>query len=83
MQGYKDNFKIVSIIVGDVSLDHAKKYAKVLEPLLADPHTVFVVSSDFCHWGSRFRLVSLSYFTLYLIFIVYFTFRFYFTFEFN
>ena len=56
MEGYKDNFKIVSIIVGDVSSDHAKQYAKVLEPLLADPHTVFVISSDFCHWGSRFRL---------------------------
>ncbi|KAL5252500.1 hypothetical protein ACHWQZ_G015320 [Mnemiopsis leidyi] len=60
MQGYKDNFKIVSIIVGDVSLDHAKKYAKVLEPLLADPHTVFVVSSDFCHWGSRFSYCNVN-----------------------
>lgn len=54
MEDYRYNFKIVSIVVGDVGLDHARKYATVLEPLLADPGTVFVVSSDFCHWGSRF-----------------------------
>ena len=55
MEDYKDNFKIVSIIVGDVSVEHARQYAKLLEPMLSDPHTVFVVSSDFCHWGSRFK----------------------------
>ena len=32
-----------------------KEYAKVLLPLFLDERTVFVISSDFCHWGSRFR----------------------------
>ena len=58
MENYRDNFKIVSIIVGDLSVSQARKYAKVMQPLLADPATVFVVSSDFCHWGSRFRYAT-------------------------
>ena len=29
-------------------------YAKALLPLFLDESTLFVVSSDFCHWGERF-----------------------------
>ena len=54
MSNYRDNFKIVSVIVGDVTLDHSREYAQVFQPYLNDPGTVFVISSDFCHWGSRF-----------------------------
>ena len=27
---------------------------RTLAPYLGDPKTVFVVSSDFCHWGASF-----------------------------
>lgn len=30
-------------------------YGKIFAPYLADPQTLFVISSDFCHWGQRFR----------------------------
>lgn len=30
-------------------------YGSLLAPYLKDPQTLFVVSSDFCHWGTRFR----------------------------
>lgn len=30
-------------------------FAQALAPYIRDPHTLVVVSSDFCHWGTRFR----------------------------
>ncbi len=30
------------------------KYGAILGPYLDDPSNCFVVSSDFCHWGTRF-----------------------------
>lgn len=29
-------------------------YGQLLAPYLADPSNLFVISSDFCHWGRRF-----------------------------
>ena len=39
------------------SLTHEKqvKYGKIFAKYLNDPENVFVISSDFCHWGERFR----------------------------
>eukprot|EP00052_Salpingoeca_macrocollata_P001572 m.26302 g.26302 ORF g.26302 m.26302 type:complete len:291 (-) comp11492_c0_seq1:20-892(-) len=48
-------FSIVPILVGSLSTADEAKYGKLLRPYLLDPHTLFVVSSDFCHWGQRFR----------------------------
>ena len=31
-----------------------QQYAQVLAPYLQDPRNLFVISSDFCHWGARF-----------------------------
>lgn len=31
------------------------RYGGHLAPYLADSSNLFVVSSDFCHWGSRFQ----------------------------
>lgn len=42
------------ILVGAISAAKEEKFGKLLAPYLADPETFFVVSSDFCHWGSRF-----------------------------
>ncbi len=30
-------------------------YGEILAPYLADPTSVFIISSDFCHWGTRFN----------------------------
>ena len=47
-------FKIVPILVGSLSNDKEEMYGRLLAKYLADPANVFVISSDFCHWGSRF-----------------------------
>lgn len=47
-------FKIVPILVGSLSTDKEEMYGQLLAKYLADPANVFVISSDFCHWGSRF-----------------------------
>jgi hypothetical protein len=41
-------------MVGSLDARAARQYGEALAPLLADDGTVFVVSSDFCHWGARF-----------------------------
>lgn len=53
--GKADQVKIVPMMVGDIPEAKYKAYAKLLLPLFMDEKTVFVVSSDFCHWGERFR----------------------------
>lgn len=45
---------IVPILVGDNNLTQEAAFGAVLAEWLRDPQNVFVVSSDFCHWGSRF-----------------------------
>lgn len=45
---------LVPILVGNTSPSVEKAFGAILAPYLADPDNVFVISSDFCHWGSRF-----------------------------
>lgn len=46
---------LIPILVGSTEPTTEKAYGSLLAPYLADPANVFVVSSDFCHWGSRFN----------------------------
>jgi MEMO1 family protein len=46
---------LTPILVGSTSTRVEREYGAILARYLADPGTVFVVSSDFCHWGTRFR----------------------------
>lgn len=46
---------IIPILVGNTSGSVEKQYGTLLAPYLADPTSLFIVSSDFAHWGSRFR----------------------------
>jgi len=48
------DIKIVPILVGSLSSAEERQYGALLAPYLADPQNFFVISSDFCHWGSRF-----------------------------
>lgn len=46
--------RIVPILVGDASCEQEKAFGALLAPFIKDPENAFIVSSDFCHWGSRF-----------------------------
>lgn len=48
-------FTIIPIMVGAISTEKEALYGKALAKYLAQEDVCFVVSSDFCHWGSRFR----------------------------
>lgn len=45
---------LVPIMVGDTSPKVERELGALLAPYLSDPSNIFVISSDFCHWGSRF-----------------------------
>ncbi|KAI3438094.1 hypothetical protein D9Q98_000536 [Chlorella vulgaris] len=48
-------FTLVPIVVGAISAESEAAYGQLLAPYLSDPANLFVVSSDFCHWGKRFN----------------------------
>jgi AmmeMemoRadiSam system protein B len=47
--------KLVNIMVGVLDTAAKEEYGKQLVPYMKDPRTLFVISSDFCHWGKRFH----------------------------
>jgi len=55
MESRRSQFTIVPILVGSLSLERERAYGKIIARYLADPNNLIVVSSDFCHWGQRFR----------------------------
>lgn len=55
MEEFKTAFTIIPILVGSLSPEKEAKYGAIIAPYLADPQNLLVISSDFCHWGSRFR----------------------------
>lgn len=46
---------LVPIMVGSTSKSEEEYFGALLAPYVADPANVFIISSDFCHWGSRFN----------------------------
>ncbi|XP_062117609.1 uncharacterized protein LOC133831362 [Humulus lupulus] len=46
--------KVVPILVGAVNAENEAMYGQLLAKYVDDPQNFFSVSSDFCHWGSRF-----------------------------
>ena len=49
-----EDTKIVPIMVGNLNDRESEAYAKVLAPYFERDDTLFVISSDFCHWGTNF-----------------------------
>ncbi|KAJ3322597.1 hypothetical protein HDU76_013845 [Blyttiomyces sp. JEL0837] len=47
-------FKIIPILVGSIKPDAEKLYGRILSKYLTSRKNLFIISSDFCHWGSRF-----------------------------
>ncbi|EON62492.1 hypothetical protein W97_01715 [Coniosporium apollinis CBS 100218] len=46
---------LIPILVGATSAATEQRFGRLLAPYLADPSSIFIISSDFCHWGTRFR----------------------------
>jgi AmmeMemoRadiSam system protein B len=50
-----ENCTVVPVMVGDMASDAMfEQYAQLFNQYFAQDNTVFVVSTDFCHWGKRF-----------------------------
>ncbi|WWD20094.1 AmmeMemoRadiSam system protein B [Kwoniella shandongensis] len=50
----REDLKLVPILVGHPDRNTLKKLNEVLARYWDDKETFFVISSDFCHWGTRF-----------------------------
>lgn len=50
----RDSVTLVPLLVGALSEEEEEDYGQILAPYLADSENLFIISSDFCHWGSRF-----------------------------
>lgn len=46
---------LVPIMVGSTTAPTERAFGSLLAPYLEDPENAFIISSDFCHWGLRFR----------------------------
>ncbi|KAH9760541.1 protein memo1 [Citrus sinensis] len=55
--------KIVPILVGAVNAENEAMYGRLFAKYVDDPSNFFSVSSDFCHWGSRYLRSGLIYLT--------------------
>lgn len=55
MNSRRGEFTIVPVLVGALSPEKEHYYGRIFSKYLADPTNLFVISSDFCHWGKRFH----------------------------
>ena len=46
------------VLVGSLSVEKEQMYGSIFAKYLADPENLFVISSDFCHWGEFTMSVS-------------------------
>jgi len=51
----ESQIRVLPIMVGSLTTRSEEHYGKVLAPFLSRQDIFTVISSDFCHWGSRFR----------------------------
>lgn len=48
------NIKLLPMMIGQIDEKTLPLYGEALAPLFLDERTLFVISSDFCHWGEDF-----------------------------
>jgi MEMO1 family protein len=53
-------FTLVPILVGSPNFSLETEIAQELLPYYQSPSVLFIVSTDFCHWGQRFDFTSCS-----------------------
>ncbi|KAL1408294.1 hypothetical protein Q8F55_005100 [Vanrija albida] len=51
----RDDLKLLPLLVGHPPADKRDAVSAALAKYWADDETFFVISSDFCHWGTRFQ----------------------------
>ena len=51
---FRKDISIVPILVGAIDEKKEETFGRILAPYRASEDTLFVISSDFCHWGTRF-----------------------------
>ena len=49
------NIKVLPIMCGNLSTKQECEYGTLLASIISRPNILTVISSDFCHWGSRFH----------------------------
>lgn len=54
MESKQGNYKIVPVMVGGINSEKEKMYGQLFAKYFLNPRVLFVISSDFCHWGERF-----------------------------
>ena len=47
--------RILPIMCGALSTTLEERYGTILAPIIRRPEVICVISTDFCHWGSRFQ----------------------------
>ncbi|TNV76614.1 hypothetical protein FGO68_gene2581 [Halteria grandinella] len=51
--------KLIPLMVGHLPDETFDKYGAILAPYFLDPESLFVISTDFCHWGKRFKFTHI------------------------
>ena len=51
-------------MVGGTNSERDRMYGEILAKYFIRPNTIFIISSDFCHWGKN-RIYYLNYSYLY------------------
>lgn len=51
----RSSIRVLAIMVGSIAKSTERSYGALLAPILEDSRVFTVISSDFCHWGQRFR----------------------------
>lgn len=50
----ENKFTLIPIMVGNLDNEKEIYFGKILSEYLKDDRTLFIISSDFCHWGKDF-----------------------------
>eukprot|EP00795_Rhopilema_esculentum_P003522 gene3522-1906_t len=55
MERYRGSFTVIPVLVGSTNKHREAVYGEIFSNYILQPENFFVISSDFCHWGKRFR----------------------------
>ena len=53
------NAQLIPIMIGEISDSNITKITDILQPYFDSNDSIFLISSDFCHWGSRFEYTTI------------------------
>ena len=55
-----DDIKCVPLMIGLVGEQDIEKISAKLKPHFSDPKSVFIFSTDFCHWGRHYNYMPFA-----------------------